>query len=225
MKMNHFIYGFMFLFMFIFIACNKEDNSLTNASVDEYAEEVIFRTQESTNMGRFGCYELVFPVTIVFPDAFTKSVNSYKEMKEVLVEWRKETPRVRTKPSLLFPYEVVNENGEVIAVENQEEQRTLRIECLKNFFSTNNPKGFGDRPKLCFKPVYPFELIFPNGTTIKMVNGESRKLLYGILKDLKKNDIKVRPQFVYPIIVELEDGTKVEVKNKDELKALIQSCK
>jgi hypothetical protein len=208
-------------------SCTENNDSISTAEAEEFAEEVVFRTQESTNLGRFGCYELVFPVSLSFPDASSLLVNSYEEMKTALVDWRKDNPRVRTRPTIAFPYDVVNQDGEVITVENLEDQRALRIECGKSFFGNNGPKGHNNRPKLCFKPLFPFTVAFPDGTTVTLNSGDDRKVLHEAVKAYKKANPgkRVQPKFVYPITVELEDGTQVTLNSQEELKALIESCK
>ncbi|MCE2788944.1 MAG: hypothetical protein LW630_03405 [Saprospiraceae bacterium] len=209
------------------VSCNKDNDSFNDATVDAYAEEVVFRTQESTNLGRFGCYELVFPVTLSFPDGSNAEVNSYEEMKDALKTWRLDNKNVRTRPVIAFPYDVVNEDGEVITVENEADQRELRIACGKNFFGNNGPKGHNDRPKLCFKPVFPFSVSLPDGKIITLNSSEDRKVLHEAVKAyMKENPGKrIRPEFVYPITVALEDGTLVTLNSKEELKTLLESCK
>jgi hypothetical protein len=209
------------------ISCNKDGNFLDDATTDEYAEEVVFRTQEATNLGRFGCYELVFPVTLQFPDGNSAEVNSYEEMKDALKTWRADNKDVRTRPFLSFPFDVVNEDGEVITVENEADQRELRIACGRNFFGNNGPKGHNDRPKLCFKPVFPFSVSLPDGKIITLNSKEDRKLLHAAVRLYMKDNPgkRIRPEFVYPITVELEDGTTQVLNSKEELKALLETCK
>jgi hypothetical protein len=231
--MKAYLLKFSWLFFLLgglsIVSCNKESDASDVTSADAYAEEVVFRTQESTNLGRFGCYELVFPVTIQFPDASTVEVDSYEDMKEAIKTWRLDNRDVRTRPAIAFPYDVVNEDGEVITVDDEAEQRELRIACGRNFFGNNGPKGHNDRPKLCFKPVFPFSVSLPDGKIITLNSKEDKKVLHDAVKEYIKNNPgngrKIRPEFVYPITVQLEDGTTVVLNSKEELKALVASCK
>lgn len=218
---------FILLFGLVLISCNKEDNVTSEQNLQEYAEEVVFRTQETTNLGKFGCYDLVFPVTINFPDASSVEVNSYETMREEIIKWRKDNPKVRTKPNLQFPFDVVDEDGELITVDNESEQRELKLQCGRNFFSVNSFIGHGKRPKLCFTLEYPFSVVLDNGVTVTIEKPIDRRLLHNRLKQIKSNypNAKVKLNFVYPITVRLENGTLVVVNNKDELKKLIKDCK
>ena len=64
-------------------ACNKNDT--TEAEVETYVEETVYRIQETGNMGKFGCYELSFPITLTYTDgSVSEEINSYEELKQVL---------------------------------------------------------------------------------------------------------------------------------------------
>jgi hypothetical protein len=227
MKTNLLKFQWLFiLVMGLFIvSCSDSSNSATDA--ESYAEETVFRTQESTNLGRFGCYELVFPVTFNFPDGTTANVDSYNGLKTLIKEWRNDNPKVRTRPSLALPYSVINAAGEVITVETVEQQKELKIACAKDFFNNHDPKGHNDRPKLCFRIQLPFSLTLPNGTIMEITSKDDLKRLHAAIKEWRKNhpDSKVRPTLVFPVTVKMEDGSLVVVNSKEELKALKESCK
>jgi hypothetical protein len=53
------------LTIFTFIACNK-DEAATEAEIENYVNQSIGALEAETRTGRGGCFELVFPVTIVF---------------------------------------------------------------------------------------------------------------------------------------------------------------
>lgn len=208
-------------------SCTDNNESIDDATAEAYAEETVFRTQESVNMGRFGCYELVFPITLNFSDATTKEIASYEELRAAVKEWRKANPRVKTRPSIAFPYEVITAEGEVITVDDAIEQRELRQACGKDFFGNNGPKGHNNRPKLCFKINFPFSVTLPDNTVITLNSREDRKVLRDAVRAYREANpgVRFRPLLVYPINVTMEDGTVVTVNSKEELKALKDSCK
>ncbi|MFZ1749604.1 MAG: hypothetical protein WAU01_05410 [Saprospiraceae bacterium] len=229
MKTN--LLNFRWLFILIFgtfiIACTESSDSATEAAADEYAEETVFRTQESTNLGRFGCYELVFPITMTFADASTVEVASYDDLKAAVKAWRINNPDVKTRPAIALPYEVINADGEVTTVETVEAQRELRIACAKDFFSSHGPKGHNGRGKLCFNIEYPFTVMIAEGNTVTLTTADDRTTLHEAVKAYKKANptVRTKPTLVFPVTVAKEDGTKVTVNSKDELKALKDSCK
>ncbi|MBC7884668.1 MAG: hypothetical protein H7X99_04295 [Saprospiraceae bacterium] len=208
-------------------SCSDTSDSIDDATAETYAEETVFRTQEAANLGRFGCYELVFPVTVAFPDGSTAEADSYEALKLVVKNWRKDNPRVRIRPSFAFPYEVINKDGEVITVEDATQQKELRIACGKDFFGTHGPAGHNDRPKLCFRPAFPFSIELPDGTIVTLNSKEDKRKLQLAIREWKKNnpDSTEKPELVFPLSVILEDRTTVIVNSKEELLALKESCK
>lgn len=219
---------FKFQWLMILVAglfitsCTDTNDFADDASIEALAEEVVTRTVDENALGRGNCYELVFPVTVNFPDASTATVESLEALKEAIKTWRKENPRVRTRPSLAFPFSVINAAGEVILVENTTQQRELRAACGK--------PGHGNGPgknKSCFKINFPFSVTLPDSTVITLNAKEDRKVLHDAIKVYKEANpgSRVKPTLVFPITVTMEDGTLATVNDSEALKALKESCK
>ena len=234
MKSIHLKFSFlMLLFAGLFIVSCSKDSSVTDeADASAYAEEAIYRTQESGNLGRLGCYELVFPVKVNFPDSTQSGeLASYEDIKTAIKEWRLDNPRTKGRPSLAYPYDVINEDGEVITITSRDEEKALREACRKNLFGNHGGPfggghGGGHHPKLCFKVEFPFSVMFPDSTIITLNSKEDRKTLHKAIRTYKEAHPgeKFRPELVFPVTVTLEDGTSVTVNSKEELKALKDSC-
>lgn len=204
-------------------SCSK-DETLAETDLDAYAEEVIFRTQQEANMGPFGCYELVFPVTLVFPDRTTADVNSYEAMKKAFIDWRKDNRRVKARPQFQFPYELINEDGEVITVENLRDQAQVRKDCRETFLDDNGPAGHNDRPKFCFRIVFPLTIHFPDGTTFGVNNRE--EFNQAVRRWRAANpDATRRPIIGLPFTVELRNGNTVEITTREQLQRLRAMCR
>ena len=60
-------------------------------------------------MGKFGCYELSFPITLTYPDgSVSEEINSYEELKQVLRTWRQENDRPRVRPVITLPLSLIH---------------------------------------------------------------------------------------------------------------------
>ncbi len=227
------MYHLNFRWLFVLVlglflsSCSDSSDIADDAVAEAYAEETVFRTQESANLGRFGCYELVFPVTITFADGSSVEVDSYETLKNAVKEWRRNNPRVKTRPTLAFPYEIINKEGEYISVTDINVQRSLKLACRKDFFDNNGPNGHNNRPKICFMPAFPYSVLIPDGTVVTLTAKEDRRLLHEAIKTWKENnpDSKERPELIFPLNVLLADGTTVTVASKEELRLLKESCK
>ncbi len=208
--------------LFAFNSCNK-DESLTNSEdVSNFVNETVYNFQRDGNCGKFGCYEFVFPITIVFPDETTSEVESYDALKETLKAWKEANPDATERPSLSFPLEVVSEDGEIISVASREELRELARECIRGFFKGRGRPGHG-KGDFCFKLVFPLSIAFPDGTTMEV---EDRRDLRSTLREWKaaNPDAEERPTLAFPITVEMEDGTQVSVESSEALQELKESC-
>ncbi|MEM1319654.1 MAG: hypothetical protein AAGG75_05320 [Bacteroidota bacterium] len=204
------------------LSANEEIEAITTET-EAFVDESLFRIQESGNMGRFGCYELVFPITIDFADSSSATVNSYEELIEAIRSYKEANPDATEKPALSYPIEVINEDGELIAINNREELRELRRACPKNFFGTKGHRGHRKRACACFRLVYPLTLQFPDGSTADATDRAELKSLVRTWK-AENPDATERPELVFPIDVLMEDGTTMSVDSKEALRELKQSC-
>lgn len=203
-------------------SCDKEDTTTADA-VDDYVDEVIFRMEESGNLGRFGCYELVFPITVVFPDASTQEVADYEALRDAIKDWKEANPDATERPTFDFPIEVLSEEGEVISVEDETALRELGAACGRRYFGGRGHRGHGGRCGSCFDLVFPITLQFPDGTTATAADRSEMKDLARSWRE-DNPDVEGRPELVFPIEVEMEDGTLVTVNNAEELRELKDSC-
>jgi hypothetical protein len=200
-------------------SCDKSTLS-TLDGVFDYTDEAMFTLQESGSIGKQGCFELVFPITIEFPDETTAEVNDYDELREAIQTWKEENPNVDGKPNFVYPIEVISEDGEVITVASRAELFELKKECRGNF---DRPKGHRFKCKPCFHLVFPVTIEFPDGTTQEVAD---RKELKTTIREWKQNNptSDERPTLVFPLDVEMEDGTIVTVNSVEELRELKDSC-
>ncbi|HUR31899.1 MAG TPA: hypothetical protein VMZ69_10745 [Saprospiraceae bacterium] len=216
----------LFLALFatsLFVGCQNEDSA---ADVEDYVLQSVYEIEERSGTGMAGCYELVFPVTVQFPDSTTLEVLSYEELKQAIRNWfqtNKVHPRPHSRPYLVFPYEVINEAGEVITISNFEELVELRRACIHDGFGPNHHGHLG-KDRHCFRPVFPLTLEFPDGTQVIVTT--PREMQHAIHEWRHDNPGSTeRPQFVFPITVELRDGTQVVVNSAEELAALKEECR
>ena len=203
-------------------ACDKNE-SISSDEVENYVDEAMFSLQEEGNCGKFGCYEFVFPLTIAFTDGTTQEIDSYDALRDALKSWKEANSEIDERPTLVFPIEVISEDGEVISVADRNELRQLHMQCRRTFFNNHRPGGHQHRGQFCFSLVFPLELEFADGTRAAV---NDRMELKETVRAWKAENTVVdgRPEIVFPIEVELEDGTIVEVDSKDALHELKVSC-
>lgn len=208
------------LSMLVLFSCS-EDFNLDNP--EDYTDNALYTLQKDGNAGHYGCFEFVFPLTISFPDGATRTVDSYEDLRTAIQTWKANNPGTRDHPNLVFPVEVVSEDGEAISLNDYSQLRELAAECGRDFFRRIHHRGHRDRPMRCFDIVFPLTIEFPDGTTTTV---NDRQEFKQALRTWHANnpDANERPQLTFPFTVELEDGTQVSIDDRGELQRLKDSC-
>ncbi len=75
----------------------------------------------SEGCNREECFDIVFPVTVIMPDASEITGNSKQEIRTAMKEWFEENGPSEEHPSLQFPIDIVYEDGTVATVNSKEE--------------------------------------------------------------------------------------------------------
>jgi len=75
------------------------------------------------------CFEIVFPLTISFPDGTTAEVNDRAEFKSTVREWKTNNPDATERPELVFPITVQLEDGTTSVANDEEELKALKLAC------------------------------------------------------------------------------------------------
>ena len=209
-----------------FTACQKDDATAA-LTTEEYVDQALFLIQEEGNIGPFGCYELVFPVTLEMPDGTTITAAEYDELAEALRGWHEANPRLRHRdhrPQFVFPIEVFTEEGELVSVEDRADLKRLREACGSDEFGRRDRRGHRGNCEPCFHLVFPINIQFPDDTTTEVAD---RQELKQTIRQWRADNpgVDERPQIVFPINVEMnETGEIVTVNNREELKELRESC-
>ncbi len=202
------------------IACNKS----TEMTADEAVDQALYSIQERGNIGRFGCYELVFPVTLSLPDGSTVEVNSYDEMKLALRTYFAANGASRPQPSFVFPVSVISQDGEIITIDSDNGLTRLREACARSSFARHNPRGHAERVLSCFEIVFPITIRFPDGST---ATAADRQALHQLIRIWRQNNpgATERPHVTFPVTVKMTaDGSLVTLNNREELHDLKGGC-
>lgn len=212
----------LFTFMLFVVSCQDEDGvqpkdqfEIFGDEADFYAELSVVKIEEHASLGRRGCFEVVFPITIDFPDGTNTEVASYEDMFQAIKAWRMDNPDADGRPMIALPFEVIHKNGEVISIESEEMLKRLRKSCVK-------PDRPHDR-KRCFKIVFPVTIVFPDGSTSEVADMEA---MYNAFREWKANnpDSDERPTLDFPIDAELKSGAIITLESQEQLVRLKKRC-
>ena len=213
-----------FAVMAIVIACNKNDDT---AVIEDAVDQALYSAQDRGGIGKYGCYELVFPATILLPDSTTVEVASYDEIKDALRAYYQANGtgghHGRPHLSFVYPISVLSQDGELITVNNNDELRALRAECGGGTFGHHGHHGHGNHLS-CFEVIFPVTVAFPDSTT---ATANSRQELHQLIREWRQANpgAQGRPHITFPITVQMiEDGTTVTINSREELRDLKESC-
>lgn len=202
-------------------SCNVEEVTSTENFINDSTDQIC----SETRTGNKGCFEFVFPITIVFADSSTAEVSSYDEMKAAFKTWREANPTVKGRPTVQFPYSVTKDDGSVVTIENKDQLKALIATCgtIKGDGPGHGggPKGGGPKGDgtPCFTINFPVS-VATDSTVVEVATKEDFKTL---LKSFHKT--KTKFSFVYPITLTLSDGTVVTVNSEEEIKAIKDACR
>jgi hypothetical protein len=205
---------------FTLASCAKEEAELID--VQAFSDSSISNLQKKA-IGKNYCLEFVFPISIEFIDGTIAEVESYEVLDSVIVEWFEDNELDLdrdNKPQLLFPIQVLNEDGEIIDLATTEELSQLKKTCKKEGRNRNGNRGKGFS---CFDLVYPLTVNIGGVDTI-FADKADLKAAVRAYKETAGDDVE-KPSVVYPITIVYEDGTETVVSSQDELQALKASCR
>lgn len=197
---------------------------LTRGEYTTDLAELDFRSEDEEMMHRFKgkrtCFKFVFPLTIVFPDGETLTVESDEAFRDAMHTWKEANPEAEDRPYIQMPFDVIvddgTEEGAVITIETEEQFQALHQDCFEK--RPHLPKF-----RLCLDPVFPISIAFPDGTTQTVEDEDAFRTLMREWKEANP-DAEVRPEIVFPIEVVNQEGTTIEVNDIEELKELLKDC-
>lgn len=75
------------------------------------------------------CFDLVFPLNIVFPDGTTTEYADRMLLKEGVRTWKEANPDAEERPTLAFPLDITMEDGTVVTIASAEELQAQKETC------------------------------------------------------------------------------------------------
>jgi len=152
-----------------------------------------------------GCFELNYPVTLVYNDNTTLTVNNNQEYDDTL------TNSTTQHYIVDFEYDIsVTQNGNTVVVHDINGFFDLYINCVPTPDYTD---------LLCFTFNYPIDVIMSDGTTVTVNNDTEMNAIMAATPNTPPYFV----DFVYPFTVE-KDGVTITINNQTEFNDLINSC-
>lgn len=202
-------------------ACQKDDVSVSPVAQNDPANFFQTRNGDGGNSDTTDfedmCFEFVFPLTILFPDGSTETVNSDNALESAIEAWEDANPNSEDYPTFSFPVEVI-QDSETLTIFNERDLCELFHDCEEEF----EDEDYIDY--LCFDIEFPVTVLLPGGGSAMANDFE---VLENIFRDWFENnpgDTVNCPSFAYPITIHWDDSTSVQINSDEELEEAIDEC-
>jgi len=198
-------------------SCTKEDVNVEEIS--NFVNGSLDGVERSCKTGKHGCFEFVWPVTLEFADGTVSEFADQESLRTGITEWKEANPESETRPVLVFPLEILDEEGTLFSVASQEELREVVRSCKDSFGRRGHAR------QSCISINYPISIIYPDQSTESF---EDRMSMKTALRAWKEDNpgADTRPTLVFPIEVTIKESEEVVgVNSKEELQALKKDCR
>ncbi|MCB0570431.1 MAG: hypothetical protein KDC66_11730 [Phaeodactylibacter sp.] len=223
------------------VSCQKDATDTTTDTVLGVDDYIDYR--DGTDGVNNLCFEIVFPVTVEYPNGTSETANSEEELRGLFFTWQQNNPTVHERPTIVMPFNVILEDGTEQTIESKEQLRALLNECMPNLGGGghnghggsgnggsgnggNGHNGPGDGNFTpCFEFVYPLTLVYPNDGGEVVVNSreEMRDALMAWHQENPGDTLRPTIQMPFDVVVQ-ESGDTVTISTEDDFATLRESC-
>lgn len=171
-----------------------------------------------------GCFSLIYPVFIDFPDGSSAQALSRAELHQLVKDWKEANPDATDRPMLGFPLSVLLRDSSTLVLTTSAELDSLKQSCRRGGHGghTNRPTFLLDLG--CHTLLYPVTLDYPDGS-ILTVNDKLEHIQ--ALRTYKQDnpDATDYPEVAFPFdIKQKRTGDIITINNQDDLDTAIDDC-
>ena len=184
---------------------------------DWYGERDGFDRDNFGEKRNWNCFDIVYPITIMLPNGSSYLIDSEEDSDlETIKSYYEENQGADERPSIIFPVNIIDHEGETKAINSEEEMEDAYRHCSGR-----------DRDKReCFGLVFPVTYIMPDGSSYEIADDDDES--WAELKAWydANPEAEERPELQYPvdIMYESEDRT-VTISNEEEMLAAKEECR
>lgn len=215
--MNNLLKYALGLLMFAFISCNK-DNVDDTIKVDDprdpkisITNNLLTRSLTSTEGLEIGCFEVLYPFSLVDVNNVNYTIADEEDWNEVLQD-----SGLVIIVDFVYPITIADENGIESTIQNVEQLSEAFSTCLPDggWSESDFPAYNINESNSCYTMSFPITLKKVDGSTVSAVDEE------------EYNELLASDQyfFVFPFSLKDENNVTITVNNTDELFNLLISC-
>ena len=186
---------------------------------DWYGERGGFDRNDFEEKRDWKCFEIVYPITIMMPDGSTYIIDSEEDTDlDAVKNYYEENEDEEERPSIVFPVNIIDNEGETKAIYSEEEMEGAYRQC------SGRDRDWGARE--CFELVFPVTYIMPDGSTYEISDEEDDAGWEELKEWYDANpDSEERPELQYPVDIIYEEDRTVTINNEEEMIAAKEGCR
>ena len=211
----------------ISVILRSDDSQVLVNSADELQALIDdCRANQDDDRPHNGCFRLVYPVNIDFPDNTSEMADSRRELHQLVRTWRQENPDADGRPMLGFPLTVMLRDSTILTLTTSDELDTLKASCRGN----NGGGRPWQRPSYlinlgCYNFVFPITMEYPDGTIASIEDERDYRIT---LRDWIRNNpgSDVGPEVVFPFdVIHRRTDEVTTIDDQDGLDLAVGDCR
>ena len=128
----------------------------------------------------------------------------------LIKQWHMENPAFEGKASLVFPVDIIYEDGTTLTLNTEEEMQEAKRDCMQ---------GYGSK---CFTFNLPVSFNMPDESVITIETEEDWFLIREWY--IENPDIEEKPELIFPVDITMKDGTVLTLNNHEEMVEIRRNC-
>lgn len=155
------ILGISFL---LFESCSEKESIEISMQVESVSPlKELFSSDIFRDTNQKFCFELVFPIELLFSNETTKSINSYEELMSFSEKWYKENAdNLKIEPTINYPIKAILKDE--VSSELNDDMAFLAL--IENCLHSVHHDFLSLFQSPCYKIDYPITLIEKDGTKV-----------------------------------------------------------
>ncbi len=221
---NFKVWSIVLLFAFILASCStsEENDSIEDLNLSTAGLSLLASPRSGpSGFGQSGlpCFSINYPITIVLPDGDLQEFNSEEELQNFIEVWLEDNGvDLEQQPMLVYPISVDTEAG-TQEINSDEDFIAVLDDCFGGLFECLQNLDVDNIENLCFNVVFPIEVVCEDGS-IETISDFDQETVCGIDETGDLLDLEL----VYPIDIELPDGSTTSINSDEELRAHFITC-
>ncbi len=229
----------------LFTSCS-ENTGLGEMSNSQNENSALPENRNDDILEYADCFELVYPVTIVFPDSSEVLVNDLKSLETEVTSWYELNSEIEEDVSLLFPVGAILADGTEQVLEDDDALEDLIDSCEDEEEGEHDDEEdeedeedededddeddededdneFDDFNEDCFNVDFPLSFTLPDGTEYTVGNNDEATEIIQSYYELNPNESD-EPELVFPVNIVYEDGSVSMINTEEEFENAEDDC-